>query len=308
MKIKLFIELYKNFSPKIAISSALASSFRYAAPLKHRCILDYLKKNYSDFISDYKNRKVINNADSSEIIWTMWWQSDNDFPEVVKMCLSSINKYCGVYPLKIITKNNYKEFVNLPDYILEKVKEGSITITHFSDIVRFYLLYNYGGLWLDSTVFVTGEIPESIFKSEYYTVKRPLTPKNRNIAQDRWTNFLHASKKDNFLCGFILDFFLEYWKTQKTLIDYFLIDYAIQIAYDEFPKCRELLDSVPLVNYDLYKFENIMNKEWSVETWSSIKNSTLFSKLAWRKEGKKETLLGKETIYGHIAKNYENQK
>ena len=158
------------------------------------------------------------------------------------------------------------------------------------------------------SVFVTGEIPESIFKSEYYTVKRPLTPKNRNIAQDRWTNFLHASKKDNFLCGFILDFFLEYWKTQKTLIDYFLIDYAIQIAYDEFPKCRELLDSVPLVNYDLYKFENIMNKEWSVETWNSIKNSTLFSKLAWRKEGKKETLLGKETIYGHIAKNYENQK
>ena len=308
MKIKRFLELYKTFSPEIAISSALASSFRHAAPLKHRCILNYLKKNYADFISNYKNKNVINNNESSKIIWTMWWQSDNNFPDVVKMCIASTNQYRKNHVLKIITKNNYKEFINLPDYILEKLNNGSITITHFSDIVRFYLLYNYGGLWLDSTVFVTNEIPEKIFQAEYYTVKRPLTPKNRNVAQDRWTNFLHASKKQNFLCGFVLDFFLEYWKTQNILIDYFLIDYAIQIAYNEFSICKNLLDEVPSVNYDLYKFENLMNKEWSVETWNSIKNSTNFSKLAWRKNVNKKTFSGKETIYGHIFNYYENQK
>ena len=306
MKIKRFIELYKTFSPRVAFSAAAASRFFSASPWKHKTIVNYLKNKYADFISDYKSKLKkykSKNHETSGIIWTMWWQGEENLPETVKICHASVRENCKSHDFKIITKENFRDYINLPDYIFEKVDAGIITLTHFSDIMRFYLLFNYGGLWLDSTVFVTNEISESIFESEYYTVKRPLTPKNRNVAQDRWTNFLQASEKANILCGFVLDFFLEYWKTQKTLIDYFLIDYTIEIAIEEIPECRDILNNVPVVDYDLYRLENVLNKKWNAEIFSSVKNSTCFSKLSWRKSGRKKTFSGYETVYGHLAKN-----
>ena len=306
MNFSRFRELYSHFGADIAFSALAASRFWRASKLKHKCILRYLKQHYSGFIASYVNRvNIAHNDNGVPAIWSMWWQGTENLPDVVKICYASFRKYCGIHPVKILTSENFREYVNLPDYIFDKVDSGAITLTHLSDIARFYLLYHYGGLWLDSTIYITNGIPESIFESEYYTVKRKLTPRNRNVAQDRWTNFLHAAKKGNALCGFVLDFFLEYWRTQEKLIDYFLIDYAINIAYDELPECRKILDAVPCVNYDLYRLENIMNHEWSAEEWEALKNSTHFSKLAWRKPGKMAALFGKKTIYAHLLAESE---
>ncbi len=299
MKISRFIELYKNFGGDVAFAALGASRFWKMNYVKHRKVLNYLQKNYSDFIQNYKPRPCDFSNKNQNTIWTLWWQGGN-IPDVVKISHSSINKFRGSHDFKILTRNDFRDYVNLPDYILEKFNAGKITITHLSDIIRFYLLFNYGGLWLDSTVVVSREIPEDIFTADYYTVRRDLTPRNRNVAQDRWTNFLHASKPGNFLCGFVLDFFLEYWPEQEFLIDYFLIDYAIQIAYENFSECKKILDSVPIVNHDLYKLENSLNLEYSPELLDEIKNSALFSKLSWRKPGKLKTSAGKETIYAHL--------
>ena len=307
MRLKRFAELYNTFGADVAFSALAASRFWRASKLKHKCILRYLKEHYADFISHYADRpsrETENN--SASVIWSMWWQGTENLPEVVRLCYASFRKYCGSHPIKILTRENFRDYVTLPEYIYDKVKSGTITITHFSDIVRFYLLYNYGGLWLDSSVLITNGIPEQVFTAGYYTVKRPLTPHNRNIAQDRWTNFLHGAQKGNVLCGFVLDFFLEYWRTQEKLIDYFLIDYAIQTAYDKITECRKILDDVPLVNYDLYELERVMNHAYSPELWQSVKSSTNFSKLAWRKPGRKANLLGRETLYSRLLKDAES--
>ncbi len=306
MKFSRFRELYSHFGSDVAFSALMASRFWRASRLKHKCIMRWLKDHYSGFIAQYADRPSVTQTDNSiPAIWTMWWQGTENLPDVVKICYSSFRKYCGTHPVKILTRENFREYVDLPGYVFDRVDSGAITLTHLSDIARFYLLDHYGGLWLDSTVYITNGIPESVFKSDYYTVKRRLTPRNRNTAQDRWTNFLHAAKKGNALCGFVLDFFLEYWRTQDTLIDYFLIDYAINIAYDELPECRKILDAVPYVNYDLYRLERTMNREWSSEEWEALKNSTNFSKLAWRKPGRKTTLSGRETIYSHLLAESE---
>ena len=301
MKISRFIELYKIFGSGIAWSAAAASRFKRAAtPLKQRQVLKYLKENYSDFISNYKS-ETSNQTENSGVIWTMWWQGEQNLPEVVRMCIASIKHHKGSHPLKIITKYNYNDYIKLPDYILEKVNSGAITLTHFSDIVRFYLLYEYGGLWLDSTIFVTNGIPENIFELDYYTVKRPFLQRKYDIVQNKWTNFLHASKKGNLLCKFVLNFFLEYWKTQTCLIDYFLIDYAIYIAYTELPECRDILDSVPMVDCDLYKLESLLNKKWSLETFQAVERDTHFSKLTYKHHFLKH-IFGHETFYGHLSR------
>lgn len=306
MKFSRFLELYKTFGSDVAFSALMASRFWRASKLKHKCILRYLKQNYSGFIASYADKPSIHQKNNDiPAIWSMWWQGTENLPDVVKICCSSFRKHCGIHPIKILTRENFREYVNLPGYIFDRVDSGAITITHLSDIARFYLLYHYGGLWLDSTIYITNGIPDAVFESDYYTVKRKLTPRNRNAAQDRWTNFLHAAKKGSALCGFVLDFFLEYWRTQNKLIDYFLIDYAINIAYDELPECRKILDAVPYVNYDLYMLERIMNREWSPDLWEALKNSTNFSKLAWRKPGRAKTLSGCESVFAHLLAEAE---
>ena len=306
MKLSRFLELYKTFGSDIAYSALTASRFRKAYPLKHKCILRYLKQNYSGFIAGYADRPSVTHKDNDiPAIWTMWWQGTENLPDIVKICFSSVKKYCGIHPVKVLTRENFRDYVNLPDYIFEKVDSGAMTLTHLSDITRFYLLYHYGGLWLDSTVYITNGIPESVFDAEYYSVKRRLTPKSTGVAQAKWTNFIHAAKKGGILCGFVLDFFLEYWRTQEKLIDYFLIDYAVKIAYDELPECRKIIDAVPYVNYDMYFLESIMNREWSGELWEKVKSASNISKLNWRKPGRQKTLLGRETVYSHLLAEAE---
>ena len=306
MKLSRFLELYKTFGSDIAYSALTASRFRKAYPLKHKCILRYLKQNYSGFIAGYADRPSVTHKDNDiPAIWTMWWQGTENLPDIVKICFSSVKKYCGIHPVKVLTRENFRDYVNLPDYIFEKVDSGAMTLTHLSDITRFYLLYHYGGLWLDSTVYITNGIPESVFDAEYYSVKRRLTPKSTGVAQAKWTNFIHAAKKGGILCGFVLDFFLEYWRTQEKLIDYFLIDYAVKIAYDELPECRKIIDAVPYVNYDMYFLESIMNREWSAELWEKVKSASNISKLNWRKPGRQKTLLGRETVYSHLLAEAE---
>ena len=304
MKLKQIKRLYTEFGTETALSSACASSFKMAVPWKHRCILRYLKEKYSGLISGYKQAPPELNDAVSEIpgtVWTMWWQGENDLPEIVRMCHASVNRHRGNHPFRIITRDNYQDIVSLPDYIMDKVGSGAITITHLSDIIRFALLSQYGGLWLDSTIFVADRIPEEIFTSGYFTVRRPSTPKNGHVAQDRWTSFLQAGKKGNLLCRFVFDFFLEYWKSQDYLINYFLVDYTIRLACDELPQCRKLMDAVPVMNDDLYRLEDMMNAKWDSSVFEEIKKKALFSKLSWRKESKKRTFSGEETIYGHLV-------
>ena len=298
MKISHFIELYRNFGPKIALSAAMASSFKRAVPLKQRRILSYLKENYSGFISSYKS-ETSSQAKNSGIIWTMWWQGEENAPETVKKCLASVRSHKGAHPLKVITKDNFHDYIKLPDYILEKVNSGAITLTHFSDIVRFYLLHEYGGLWLDATIFVTSGIPENIFELDYYTIRLPFTQGKHSLVKNRWTGFLQASRKGGLLCKFVLNFFLEYWKTQQCLIDYFLLDYAVYIACTEFPECREILDSVPMVNCDIYRLGNLLNETWDLETFHAIERDTHFSKLTYKRKFYKRKF-GHETFYGHL--------
>ncbi|MCR5347975.1 MAG: capsular polysaccharide synthesis protein, partial [Fretibacterium sp.] len=224
MKLSQIKMLYREFGSEIAFSAVGASRFRSLAPWKHRCILRYLREAYAPLIARYQQEQPVATCPNSQApgtIWTLWWQGEDNLPEIVKLCHASIRRHCGAHPFKVLTQDNYQEYVTLPGCVMEKFQADAITITHLSDIIRFALLSQYGGLWLDSTVFVADRIPENVFTAEYYTVRRALTPRNRNVAQDRWTIFVLAAQKDNLLCRFVLDFWKEYWKEQKYLIDYF---------------------------------------------------------------------------------------
>ena len=55
---------------------------------------------------------------------------------------------------------------------------------HFSDLLRCILLSLYGGLWFDASVFLTGDIPSYIFKSDFFMYRRD----NSEEYKEYWEN------------------------------------------------------------------------------------------------------------------------
>ena len=239
----------------------------------------------------------------------MWWQGEDSCPEVVRLCWASIRKHCGTHKLNIITKDNYQDYITLPEHIIAKVKSGAITLTHLSDIIRVNLLAKYGGLWLDSTIFVADDIPEEVFSMEYYTIKNGFVRdwSASNISNSRWTVFCFAAGRSNsLLFCFMSDLLSEYCKAHNRFIAYFLTDYVLAIAIEEFPEFYQAWTKIPVNNTEWNKLCQIFknNEEWSAEEYSKLTATTNFFKLTYKAEFDVKSSSGRETFYGHLLSEY----
>ena len=312
MKIRKVIQLYHDFGFKVAFACYCSSAFTHPMAIttwREKILINWIRKNYSSVINKYKNLAENDTNESSNIIWSIWWQGEDNAPEVVKICFASVRRHCGTRDFKVITKENYRDYIQLPEYIIQKVDAGMITLTHFSDILRFYLLSRYGGLWLDATILVTQKIPKEIFSKPYFTSKRSPIPNDFNVAQRRWTGFLQAAQRDSILCNFGLDIMLEYWKTHTSLISYVFIDYIIALAYEEFSDFKNILDALPYNNPEIDSLRPLLNSPWDENKFAALTRSTIFFKLNWKQKFFK-TISGRETFYGHLffnkrLRNYE---
>lgn len=302
MKLSQIKALYKNFGAGITIPLVCASSFRGASSWKHKNIISYLKDKCGGVIHDWRDMVQDSCWQNSGPIWCMWWQGE-DMPETVRVCVSSMRQHAGVRPVKILTSQNFREYITLPEHIMRKFESGAITVTHLSDIIRVSLLHKYGGLWLDASVFVAGGMPE-ISGLGYYTVRREDNPRSRNVSHDRWTGFIQGGAKGNVLCGFMRDFLFEYWIGHEMMIDYFLLDYAMEMALTEIPECMRLFEAIPFNNKNVHGLHDVMSEEYSHEKYESLMEDTCFFKLAWRTDYRK-SIKGRETFCGHIFREYE---
>ncbi len=281
--------------------------------MNHRRIMHYLRTHYDYVIQRYKDYAPPPSqpnyvSEYAGVIWSMWWQGEENCPEVVKLCWASMRKHCGSHKLIIITKYNYQNYVTIPEHVLAKVESGAITLTHLSDIIRVNLLVKYGGFWLDSTIFVAKDIPEEIFLSEYFTIKRTsdIDPSNFSVSGSRWTGYcISAHEKNSLLFTFLTDFLSEYWRTQGKLIDYLLIDYLIALAFEEFPEFYRAWSSLPVNNTDSWGLlRRLINKPWDPEEYSQLTSSTQFFKLTYKRKFDKVTPSGQETFYGRLLSEY----
>ena len=161
------------------------------------------------------------------------------------------------------------------------------------------MLSHYGGLWIDSTIVVTADIPDEIFEYNYYVVRHEDNFYSHEVNRGRWMTYLQGGKKKNLLCSFCRDFLIDYWKKENLVIDYMLMDYVVEIAYQEFPECKNLLDSVPLNNPEIKNLRPLLNLPFDPKKFASIKSSTMFFKITYKHKFQKH-ISGVQTFYGHI--------
>lgn len=234
-------------------------------------------------------------SENTKIIWTLWWQGRDNAPLIVKRCLQSIEANFQDGTLIVLDKNNYKNYVQLPTHIMEKFEKGIITITHFSDILRFNLLSQHGGMWIDSTVYVSRPIPMNIFDSDFYTIHQ-IGDSENNISEFKWTAFLLGGKKENSIFSKMCSLFDAYWTDHNDLLCYFLIDYFMYMIYTSNQKEQDLIDNVCVYEGDIFQLNNLLYTDYYAE----INQIPLFNKLSWKENYPSYTVNGKETVFFKI--------
>ena len=160
------------------------------------------------------NSSVANMQPGEKIIWVCWLQGMENAPALVQKCAASIRQYCGEYRVIELTEENIPKYISLPAYIWDKYHAGIISRTHFSDILRFALLAENGGIWIDATTLLTGPFPA-------YVVDTPLfvyhsDQKGSSLLS---MNFISCHKHHPLIEDTINQLY-AYWKRSNYMVDY----------------------------------------------------------------------------------------
>ena len=243
-------------------------------------ITRYLEKEFKPICDKYADIEYVPSRPIPRIIWIMWWQGEESAPEIVKMCIASIRRNANGAIVTMVSKENYRDYVELPEYVLKKHEAGIISFAHLADIMRVFLISQYGGLWLDATIYVSRPIPHDIYKKDFYSL-HSIHYKTPFVADDRFYTFVLGGRSSSKIFEFEKDFFSEYCKEHDVMIDYYLLDYSIMYQYFNMADVRSEIDNLEETSESLYDLVNMLNDPYNEKKMNLTLSQNLFSKLKW---------------------------
>ena len=275
---------------------------------KHEIMLDFFQKKYQTYIDQYN---IIKEEDGDinydDTIWICWWQGIENAPELVKACVNSIKMHAGTHPVVFITDENVSKYVQIPNFLLKKIREGTISKTHYSDYVRTALLAKYGGLWLDSTFLCNSDKLSTCFNENIWSIKRP--------------DYLHCSVFGGYFANYsmrvkygyrwiykiVRDFWTKYWIDSSIngniLIDYLLYDYLFTLIIKNFENVKNEVCKIQPNNPMCDALITMINDNYDELTWKVLNKDTFLFKLSWKaKVDHKKSA----TFYDFIIEKYLN--
>ena len=276
---------------KLQLNHAVKSYERF----KYNSIICLLDKRYGkeaeQSLAGYTNHcKIQDNAP----IWIFWWQGEKTMPPIVKSCYKSVLKNAEKHPVILITENNIKEYVDIPQYVYEKIKEKKMTFTHFSDILRENLLYKHGGIWMDATIYMTSPFSKEMYEYEYYSVKGA-------FEEWEWTGFFQAAGKGNIFAKAVSHLFNCYWKEHNCLISYLLIDCFLAVARKHSLDINQMVNDLPQKDSSIFLLnDQYLDKVYNEHEMNELCKKTNLHKLSY-KYSHAERIDEKKTFWGYLV-------
>ena len=231
----------------------------------------------------------------SNIIWQFWESSTEQYtPEVVKKCLESVQKYKGSYQVVVLNLKTVRDYLDLPDFIYEKMKtEGSFRICFFTDLLRICLLDLYGGIWLDATILLTDDIDKALPYREFFMFQRSSDVEEKA----KWTKLNHSyfswedkfcvkslnsiivSRKNYPLLNKLKIILLNYWYREHRVRYYFFF----QVLFDILVNSQQMKHLNCEIISDTYPHEMALNYNlpYSKTRWNEINSLSKIHKLTY---------------------------
>ena len=271
---------------------------------KHAWILDYVSARCPETLKKYRGMDAPADfgGPNPEIkVWSMWWQGEENADKLFRMCIDSARRHTH-QPVITLDKENYSKYFEIPEHILRKHAEGKIALQHICDLMVVSILAAEGGFFTGATVWWSQDATEELLRAPFWTC-RAVSESRVNMSRSRWVGYVMAGRKEFPLFSFARDCLQEYWKNSDKIVDYLLLDYVFELAYQNIPCVRAAIDALPPQN-NMLRNELIyhLSDSYDPERFKRYtQGDTFLYKLSWKFGNKAEkTLDGKSTNYGHM--------
>lgn len=249
---------------------------------KGKLIKFFLKQYVNKVVQAQQSKQSKQAEPCSQIIWQYWEQGFENAPDIVKACINSVQKYKGSCKHIILDKENLKEYIEIPEFILELNKKGVIKSAHFSDIVRTYLLEKHGGIWVDATVLLTDFLPSYVLNADFFVFQNDL---NKDIEGLNITNYFISAKANNEFISRMRIFLELYWYENNYAINYFFYMHFLTLLTQANDDLKKAFDKVPYYNFiQVQHFQRELLKPYDENYWEHVKQRSFAHKLSYKQK------------------------
>ena len=273
--------IVKNFCRCILKGQSLKAIY----PAVRGKVSPMLVKRYKPIIAESRQRyeSMELSHEHPKIVWWCWLQGLDNAPDVVKACLRSLQKHLPKdYEIRVIDEQNWKEWVTLPQYIVEKRSAGQIPAALFSDLLRLELLIKYGGTWIDATVLCTGDdgdymdarklLESDLFLFQYTT---PEGGPFKGIS-----NWFISAHSNNKVLMTLRDMLVAYWRDYDCTVDYYIFHLFFWGMVKAYPK--EIAGMPYAYSGDALLLILHWGEEYDELKWKFLTSKSCFHKLSAR--------------------------
>lgn len=171
------------------------------------------------------------------------WFGRNPLPDMVKKCIDSWKKYCPDYEIIEWNEDNYD--IKSCDYVREAYLAKKWAF--ISDVVRFEILYKYGGLYFDTDVELIKQIDDIV---EYGSFMARETGEGHNIAP-----------------GLVLGTYMQN-KVYKEIVDYYKKQHFIREdgSYDKCTVVTRITNLMLKHGFDPENYKEIQ-EVWGIKIY-----------------------------------------
>jgi capsular polysaccharide synthesis protein/polysaccharide pyruvyl transferase len=174
----------------------------------------------------------------NRVIWTCWLQGRDRAPRLVQRCLSSWERKNPGWQVRCLDQRLVRRYLDLPD-----LRGKVITHASFSDVIRILLLREYGGVWVDATLYCHRPLDqwlESCLAERFFAFRQP--------AADRLlSSWFLAAGLDDPLVSAWCEKTLTYWSQRTRAESYFWFHDLFAELYQSDRRFKEAWDRVPRI-------------------------------------------------------------
>lgn len=272
---------------------------------KHEWMNSYMENICCETVAKYRAMKppvTLNELQEETKVWSMFWQGEEEADKLFRMCIDSARRHTK-QPVIVLSKDNYKDYFTIPDYILENYKDGKIMVQHICDLMVISILAEHGGFFTGATVWWSQDATDELLRAPFYTC-RAATDRPFFASRSRWVGYVLAGRKDFPLFSFTKECLYEYWRKCDRAVDYLMMDYIFELAYRNIPCVRETIDNLPDNNLKRNELIYQLGNPYDEENFRQFtEGDTFMYKLSW-KFGDKSVVTpdGRDTNYGYMLK------
>ncbi|EAK0848356.1 capsular polysaccharide synthesis protein [Campylobacter lari] len=317
--------LYNNLTKKLSSFIPIKSTRRKLRnhiqyKLEHPKVANYLLNNYiNPFLEgkiphfDFEKKHHFKN---DKIIWQFWYQGKNQASPMIQQCFNSVqNQMKDDYTIIILDKDNIKDYLDFPPYVIEKLENnffGEKTITFFSDLLRVCLLATYGGIWCDASIFLSSKIPSELYDKDFFTFERskikPGKEKLKEFIKSGYFSYGYFNWNDDFkvkiLNSFIVskshhkniqamkDILIYYWSNEKNSNNFYY--FTFQIIFELLKEHGFINDTYKnMSDIECHLLQFSAKEKFNSTLWEEIQKQSFLHKLTHFKSIKKDSMIDK---------------